>query len=54
VAAGIETEEQKRRNGKELVEELNKRCVGKVLAARRLGSGDVLITTIDRATYQEM
>jgi hypothetical protein len=54
VAAGTETEEQKRRNGKELVEELNKHCAGKVLAARRLGSGDVLVTTTDRATRQEM
>ena len=49
MAAGTETEEQKRRNRKELVEELNKRYVGKVLVARRLGSSDVLITTIDRA-----
>jgi hypothetical protein len=50
MAAGIEMEEQKCRNGKELVEELNKYYVGKVLVARRLGSSDVLITTMDRAT----
>ena len=54
VAAGAETEEQKRRNGKELVEELNKRCAGKVLAARRLGSGDILVTTKDRTARQEL
>ena len=50
MAAGSELEEQKRRNGRELVEELNKLCPRKVLVARRLGSSDVLVTTIDRAS----
>jgi hypothetical protein len=54
VAAGSESEEQKRRNGRELVEELNKLCPRKVLVARRLGSGDVLVTTMDRASRQEL
>jgi len=57
VAPGGETPEQKLRSGKELVESLNKYAGGDTaVAARRLPSGDVLVTTVDtegRKTMQQ-
>src|SRR6266487_878392 len=48
VAPGTETDEQKQRNGRELVEELQRLGAVEVVAARRLRSGDILVTTKDQ------
>jgi hypothetical protein len=45
VAPGGKTADQKRRNGQELVEAIRKEGAEQVIAARRLPSGDVLVTT---------
>jgi hypothetical protein len=44
IAPGLETTEQKGRNGRELVEEFQRRGGVDVVAARRLRSGDILVT----------
>ena len=54
VARGTETLEEKRRNGRELVEDLNKGEKRGILAARRLPSGDVLLTTESRETKERL
>jgi hypothetical protein len=54
VDAGTETPAEKRRNGKELVEDLNKDLDNKIIAARRLRSGDILVTTADKTTRQSL
>ena len=45
VKPGKETTEQKNRNGKELVEQIQGKGGKEVVAARRLASGDVVVTT---------
>jgi hypothetical protein len=48
VVRGTETEEQKRRTYKELLEQLNKAGVaGEAVAIRKLGSGDMMLTMDD-------
>lgn len=55
VSTGEESPTQKQRNGQELVEDLNAKFPGNpVLAARRLPSGDVLITTESKEKRQEL
>ena len=55
VSIGEESPTQKQRNRKELVEDLNTKFPGNlVLAARRLPSGDVLITTESKEKRQEL
>ena len=54
VAGGTETLEEKRQNGRELVEDLNKGEKRGILAARRLPSGDVLLTTESRETKERL
>jgi hypothetical protein len=54
VAGGKETPEQARRDGKALVEELNKKEGMKVIAACRLRSGDIKITTEDASNSKAM
>ena len=46
VKLGKETIEQKNRNGRTLVEEIQRGGAKEVVAARRLLSGDVVVTTI--------
>lgn len=52
IAGGKETSEQAHRDGKALVEELNKREGVKVIAACRLKSGDIKLTT-ESANYSK-
>ena len=51
---GVETAEQAQRIGKELVEQLNSARAdigGQVVAAWRLPSGDIVLTTDEEQTY---
>ena len=54
MAGGSETLAEKRQNGKELVEDLNKGLEKIVVAARRLPSGDILVTMTNREARQEL
>jgi hypothetical protein len=54
VRTGAETEAQKRRNGRELVEDIQKAGAPQVVAARRLRSGDILLTTTDNESRTQL
>ncbi len=54
IKPGKETTEQKNRNGKELVEQIQREGAKEVVAACRLLSGDVVITTIYREAKKDI
>lgn len=54
IAPKGETEEQKRRNGRELVEEFQRNGAKEIVAARRLRSGDILVTTKDKTSKEKL
>jgi hypothetical protein len=54
VKPGKETIEQKNRNGKELVEQIQREGAREVVAARRLPSGDVVVTSETRSAREEI